>query len=49
MNELFAPLLDHAVIGEIAQHRSQRRPVGILEPEGAGDFAGADGAGLPCR
>ncbi len=39
-------LLDMAFVGEVAQHLLERGAVGILEAEGAGDFAGADLAGF---
>ncbi len=39
-------LLDMAMVGEVAQHLFEGGAVGILEAEGAGDFAGADLAGF---
>ncbi len=38
--------LDPTLIGEIAQHALELDPVGVLQPEGARDFAGPDLAGL---
>ena len=39
-------LFDDAVVGELAQHALEGGAVGVLEPEGARDLAGADFAGL---
>ena len=44
--QLLAPVLDDAVVGELAQHALERGAVGVLQPEGARDLAGADLAGL---
>ena len=44
--ELLAVLLDVAFVGEVAQHGFQRGAVCVLEPEGTGDFTGADLAGF---
>ena len=46
MVELLAVLLDVAFVGEVAQHLFEGGAVGILEAEGARDFAGADLAGF---
>ena len=46
MVELLAALFDVAFVGEVAQHGLQRGAVCILEPEGTGDFTGADVAGF---
>ncbi len=43
--QLLAALLDGAAIGEIAQHALELSARGILQAEGARDFAGADFAG----
>lgn len=44
--QLLMAALDNAVVGELAQHALERGAVGVLEPEGARDLAGADFAGL---
>ena len=44
--ELLATLFDAAFVGEVAQHGFERGAVCILEPEGTGDFTGADVAGF---
>ena len=43
--QLLAALLDRAFVGEIAQHALEFGARGVLQAEGAGDFAGADLAG----
>ncbi len=43
--QLLAPLLDRAFGSQIAQHALELGAHGVLEPEGTGDFAGADFAG----
>jgi hypothetical protein len=43
--QLFAALLDRAVIGEFAQHGLELGAQGVFESEGASDLAGADLAG----
>ena len=37
---------DAAFVGQVAQHGLERGAVCILEPEGTGDFTGADVAGF---
>ena len=44
--QLLVAALDNAVVGELAQHALEGGAVGVLEPEGARDLAGADLAGL---
>ena len=44
--QLLATGFDLAAILEFAQHALEFDAVGILEPESAGDLAGADLAGL---
>ena len=44
--QFLAPALDDAVVGEFTQHALEGGTVGVLQPEGARDFAGADFAGL---
>ena len=44
--QFLAAALDHAFVGELAQHVLERGAVGVLQAEGAGDLAGADLAGL---
>ena len=44
--QLLAAALDHAVVGELAQHALERGAVGVLQAEGARDLAHADLAGL---
>ena len=46
MMQLLASLFDRAFVGEIAQHALELGTHGILQPEGASDFAGADFAGV---
>ncbi len=41
-----AAVLDLTLIGELAQHPLEGRPVGVLGAERAGDLAGADLAGM---
>ena len=43
--QLFVPLLDDTVDGQVAQHALELGAHGVLEAEGAGDLAGADFAG----
>ena len=43
--QLLAPLLDQALVGEVAQHALELGARGVLQAEGAGDLAGADLAG----
>ena len=44
--KFFAPSLDLAVIGKLAQHMLEHRPIGILQSEGTRNLAGADFARL---
>ena len=44
--QLLAAALDAAFVGQFAQHALERGAVGVLQPEGAGDLARADLAGL---
>ncbi len=44
--QLLAAFLDRAVVAEFAQHALEFGAHGVLQAEGAGDFAGADFAGL---
>ena len=44
--QFLALLLDRAFVAEFAQHALEFGAHGVLEAEGAGDFAGADFAGL---
>ena len=44
--QLLVAALDNAGVGELAQHALEGGAVGVLEPEGARDLAGADFAGL---
>ena len=44
--QLLAVLFDRALVGEFAQHALQVGAQRVLQPEGAGDFAGADFAAL---
>ena len=44
--QLLAPLLDRAFVGHVAQQALELGAHGVLEAEGAGDFAGADFAWL---
>ena len=46
MVQFLAALLDRAFVGHFAQHALEFGAHGVLEAEGAGDFAGADFAGL---
>ena len=46
MMQLLAPLVDHALVGEVAQHLLEGGAIRILETEGAGDLAGTDVAGF---
>ena len=46
MMHALAAVLDLTLVGEFAQHVPQRRPVGVLGAEGAGDLAGADLAAM---
>jgi hypothetical protein len=43
--QLLAPAFDQALVGKLAQHALECRAVGVLQAEGACDFAGADFAG----
>src|SRR5579862_1414529 len=43
--QFLVALFDRAFTGELAQHALELGAHGVLEPEGAGDFAGADLAG----
>ena len=49
MMQLLAPLFDGAFVGEFAQQTLEIGAQRVLQSEGAGDFAGADFAGLDCR
>ena len=42
MMQALAALVDVAFVGEFAQHAVERRAVGVLGAEGAGDLARAD-------
>ena len=44
--QLLVAALDHAGVGELTQHALEGGAIGVLEPEGARDLAGADFAGL---
>ena len=44
--QFLALALDCALVGQVAQHALELGAHGVLEAEGAGDFAGADFAGL---
>ena len=46
MHSLAAAPPHHAIVGEVAQNALQFDPVGVLQAECAGDFAGAGFAGL---
>ena len=46
MVQFLAAFLDRATVGEVAQHALEFGTHGVLEAEGAGDFAGANFAGL---
>ena len=46
MVQLLAPLFDRAFVGKLAQQALEIGAQRVLQAEGAGDFAGADFAGL---